>query len=181
MFSLPHHHLEGIRETAEPSPCFFFRTGNTVNFRQFKSVKNNNPKRNIISEINEGKIKYIIYIYLCPYNISNVAELESYGHTYLNDKFPKLDFKFEFIQLSELEIRQLIERDYSSIELIISNLKEKVLSQQISDKYKSDIIDNSNIDFELNEEEIEDIEELREKLADKSINIGNFKKNEAVI
>ncbi|WML42140.1 hypothetical protein RCG19_11280 [Neobacillus sp. OS1-2] len=122
-----------------------------------------NLRRDIKSEITEGKVKKFLYIYLCPYNLTNAAEIETTVTTYVNDKFPELDFKLDLIQISELEVRQLIEKDYSSIELTISNLKEKVLSLH-SEHTQTIKIDDSNKDFEENEEEIEDIEEVDEKI-----------------
>ncbi|MEH7236231.1 hypothetical protein [Bacillus sp. JJ1562] len=128
-----------------------------------------NLKRDIKLEMAEGKIKKVLFIYLYPYNLTNAAEVETNVITYVNDKFPELDFKLELIQISELEVRQLIEKDYSSIELTISNLKEKVLSLQNSEHTKTIKIDDSIIDFEENEEEIEDIEEVDLKINNKPI------------
>ncbi|NRG28294.1 hypothetical protein HRF69_14315, partial [Bacillus circulans] len=125
---------------------------------------NNSPQsRNIKSEITQGKIKKVLFIFLCPYNFENAADLETEVINYVKSEMPELDFKIELIQISELEIRQLIERDYSSIELTISNLKEKVLLLQNSENTKTVKIDDLNIDFEENEEEIEVIEEDDDK------------------
>lgn len=121
-----------------------------------------NIRRDIKLEISTGEIKKFLFIYLFPYSLSNPNELGTTVITYVNETYPELDFKMELIQISEIEVRQLIEKDYSFIELTISNLKEKFLSLQSEHNQSIKIDDPMN--YEENEDEIEDIEEVDEKI-----------------
>ncbi|APT50451.1 hypothetical protein BV454_03450 [Bacillus altitudinis] len=128
-------------------------------FRVRHVFDSNRYYRDITSEVKNGSVTKLLFIYLCPYSVQNKSELETKVAKYIDEKFPQLESKFEFIQMSESEVRQVIEKDYSFLDLVITNLKEKFEKVQSSEHFKTINFENSNVEYEINEEDLEDIVE----------------------
>ncbi|OTW84072.1 hypothetical protein GVV68_01390 (plasmid) [Bacillus cereus] len=116
-----------------------------------------------------NKVNKILVIYFSTYNFESSTEIESHALRYAKEKFPQIDFKLELIQLSELEIRQLVEGDFSFFELTIDSLKEKFEKEYTSENVTGIPTRRLDEEYEIDEDDIEEsiIDVMREETKEK--------------
>lgn len=121
-------------------------------------------KRDVIPNIEQGVSTKFLIIYFSPYSLQNSLEFETFATKYIKDLYPELDCKVELLTMSELEVEQVIEKDYSSLDIIIENLKDKFQKvQSIGENPIINIENLNSVEYEINEEDIDDIvEDIRE-------------------
>ncbi|MBP1080970.1 hypothetical protein ACFFJQ_06505 [Bacillus capparidis] len=95
-------------------------------------------RREVINQIENGLTDKLLFIFF--YTDSEISSnIKESLETKICKEYPKLDFKVEFVQITDVETRQLIEEDYSYFEVKIKNLMEKFGNSQNSDEFKQQI------------------------------------------
>ncbi|MFJ7306711.1 hypothetical protein [Peribacillus frigoritolerans] len=78
-------------------------------------------------QIENGLVEKFLFIFF--YTDSEIlSEIKESFEKNVIEEFPRLDFKVEFVQVTDIETRQLIEEDYSYFEVKILNLMEKFVT-----------------------------------------------------
>ncbi|WP_404292623.1 hypothetical protein LG276_19840 [Cytobacillus kochii] len=92
-------------------------------------------RREVISQIENGSVEKFLFVFFYTDSEISSDTKESFV-TKISEEYPQLDFKAEFVQVTDVETRQLIEEDYSYFEVKILNLVEKFGNSRTMEEFK---------------------------------------------